>query len=401
MLLFTAAALAGTLHVGPTQAYQTVQDAVAASSLDDTILIEPGTYDLGGLLYLHDRQTLRGSGPGEVRLVGALYITAGGRLESVTMVGLPHLAGVYVSTDYEVHDTVFEMAVGGQGLFVDLQWDLTVDGCRFVDGDTAITGVMSGETLIHDSRFEGQRRGAIELDIGDMGQDRKVRVTLARNRFEQVGWGASEANGSATDARGVVSLTEVDVTKALDVVLRANRVRGSHVRGVYVSLDEGRLIATNNVLVGNRDSDDVVGAGLTVVSQGGGTVPARVRDNTFFANQAGLSGVGSSLYLGAGVVGDVQNNVFALGTAHAEEPPAAWNYNLTYGLSDNGGLAYSGAASAGPGGVDVAGGEPLFVLPSVLPGRGDFGLLPGSAAIDAGNPAWLDDDGTVSDIGAR
>ena len=132
------------------------------------------------------------------------------------------------------------------------------------------------------------------------------------------------------------------------------------------------------------------------------TNPARVElvGNVFWANSAstGLSAwfrhvdelhmlnnvFGASVHLPINGVGaDVLIDI----------APVKLDHNLWWASP---GAYVEGPVATGPNAVFA---DPMFVAPSTDCSVADFGLLPGSPAIDAGHPSLLDPDGTVSDIG--
>jgi hypothetical protein len=179
---------------------------------------------------------------------------------------------------------------------------------------------------------------------------------------------------------------------------------------IYVNL-VGHTVSFRRIVV--KSGSATIGGGLYAIDSDLDIANALFSKNTATSEAAGMyiknttgtlansvfwanSGPGGSgLRVSTGVVFDVVNTAFTGNTGSA----ALWLSSGTAPIVRYGDLFGNTAAVANmldPTGVDgnIAV-QPMFAKPA----KGKFRLLAGSPLIDAGDPAILDADGTVSDIG--
>ncbi len=136
----------------------------------------------------------------------------------------------------------------------------------------------------------------------------------------------------------------------------------------------------------NINHNVIVGCGLGIGAKSGAHVVAD--HNTLFHNRVGVNSYNHLNQIwGPGHL-TVTNCIIA-------DSDTAWNVDSTAFLS----ISYSLANDTLLPGTGNITGNPMFIYPVSNP-NGDFHILPGSAAIDMGDPAFANDpDGSSSDIG--
>lgn len=425
---FFAPAAAADLAVGAGQPYLTVEAALQAAAPGDRILVDPGGYDVretrlglaveiapaagagtvtlradsgkglfvvepGGALVLRDL-ALEGQGrqvatvtDASIAVVGGVVTGARGRdggvidattatvsLEGVTIEapiaddrgGVVHAVGSVVSM---IGGSVRAAEAKKGGVFdLSAGSTLTVDGARFeanVADEGSVWIVTDGAAVASGVAFVGNvanNRGTVVCDTSD--------CTLAGVTFD---------GNVAPDAA---------VARALGGALSlSSSVLCRHGGDRAIEVQSGTLSLRDDVFVGND-----VGDGLVVVDGG----VADVLEVHFVGNTA--AGSGAALAARGGATVSLQNTLVAYNTAGGPvvDVPSA---DLSGGWS----LFHGNADADLPGGLratDVAG-DPLFPAPA--PGSCDAAALAppiASPAVDAGNPALSDGDGSRSDIGA-
>jgi hypothetical protein len=227
--------------------------------------------------------------------------------------------------------------------------------------------------------------------------------------------GVQEGNGAgiAVDA-GTLHLVDSKVTS------NAGEGDGG---GVYV----GPLGTLDALRVDFRDNGAISdGGGIYVAGDGTGTGTATVRACVFAANRAGTSGIsgyGGAIAARSGGDVTVAQSTFEANTAglHGEAiaadsdlavtgslfaDQAVWNEviyssSLVPATLDHLGFWRITGPDTNRGWLaDALRGDPRFLDATGDPVGWDLHLLPGSAAIDAGDPAVRDPDGTTADLGA-
>lgn len=387
-MFWTGAAAAATLTVGPGQGYATIQAAVNAATDGDVIEIHAGTYDED--VTVDKDLTLRGVGRPELRAAtiavfySALTISTQVTLEGLRITGhgrrsycVDLLGGGVRATSLTVVDTVFEqcrtaISVAGsdpldvrRSVFrnnrdgVSGGQPLTVRSSAFLGNDTGVWADV--DAVVTDNLFRGNGAGVQVYDLDDQ--------VVARNLFCDNGPG------------GALALTVA-----------------------YVS---GNPVAEvrNNRFVENHGAN---GGAITGASGGYGTLgTVWLRGNTFVGNDGSRAAhvylvdadaiVEDNLFVGGGAGGPA----FATrgtGWYGAPPPTVTGDWNLFAG---NAGGNYGASLSAGDFGPSTQWGvDPLFV-DFLADGRcgDDLHLQAGSPAIDAGDPALVDPDGTRRDLG--
>ena len=233
-------------------------------------------------------------------------------------------------------------------------------------------------TDIEDCVFEGNRAG------------RGGGLHSWRNEGEVAITGSTFRDNRATDCGGGLAFDNDPHEMTLyDLVLDANRSDndGGGLCLEFASWDDGPeseslVTLANSVVVGSQADDEggfaYVEYGRLAVVNSVGVDNGAPTGGQGHADDDGLLLVrNTALVGGSGTVLDTDGNG-ALGVAYS----ALWS---TSGLWGN---------VADPvGSMGVIAADPAFV------GPGDYHLAPGSALIDAGDPAVLDPDGSVSDIG--
>jgi len=353
--LLAPLAHAATLTVGVGQPYATLDDALDAYVAGDVIELQAGTHELSS-----DRFSLL---PGPLRLKGSGLQTTTLRAD----MGTRHLNGlvdIHLS-DLTIEDIVFEAE--GSNLMVR---DVHLEDCVLVGTGTH-------------GRLE--RVTAIDTDIYVVATE-SVTVRQVASWFEAA----------------PQPLTTAFVTTADDSVLD---VRGSTfaTQGV-VDFGDGFTAPTGRMTVKNNRFCDQVYPWFRADH-----MSLAIEKNTFidtlntvvYATRLSLA---DNTFYAADYVditlsdrGRVVNNAFVNSTGGLggfltlSPTQLAVDYNLAYGTQLS--------ASNVPGPHHVAA-DPLFVAPTDGCDA-DLSLQPGSPAIDAGHPSYLDPDGTVADIGAH
>jgi hypothetical protein len=405
LLLFAAPASAATLRVcAGGCAFNTVEDAVDASSPGDIVEIEPGTYTEWRIDIVHDL-TIRGlPGPatpvtieftneGFRALAGVLQLEdlelsglAGGkrpvRIESAEAAFLVRMVirdftnnnngQIYApdATELTIIDSVFTnngdpscCTIGG-AIFAE-NLSLTIVGSTFIGnaaGEGGAIALVGGDLTVLNSHFETNHAdgdgGAIYVSTAD------ISVTDTRMLFNN-----ADSDGGAIYANATPG------GAMLRVDLCGNSAPG---QGAAVYLDNTG--ANSYVWDNPRIWDNLLGPALWL--QG----PSTVNHATIAAHSgtglfsADLLDLSNSLVLDNGFGIDA----WLVGS---------WNYNAFFGNGTD------ATTSLGP--TDVTA-DPM--LTGYTPGDGlcDDTLLPGLASplIDAGDPASTDADGSRSDIGA-
>ena len=381
LLSLTPAALAATLHVGPGQAYTDLGAALASAADRDEVYVHAGTYELSGThTVLADDVTVRGEGAELVSIVpapggdcalsvGALGVNGTGvRLEGLS-------SSCQLWPQYRSRVEVRDVHVSGADM---LLWALEVE---VVDAS-----VTDGQLLVNDAlevRLSGVEvvggGGSVVRGHPFLGLPVEARITDSR----------------FIDAEGAgLFVDKVDRLIFLD-----NWVCGATDSGLFVDVgDDGTdAVIRRNRWVGNEGG---IGGGLVVSGRVG--TPARVAlvDNVFWANRAIQA---LSVWLSSVPETHVVNNVFGASVHYPtngagselllDDAPVVLDHNLWWASPR---AFVEGPATTGPNAVFA---DPMFVAPSTDCSVADFGLLPGSPALDAGHPSMLDPDGTVSDIG--
>jgi hypothetical protein len=385
--MWVGSAMAATLSVGPGQPFGTVQAAVNASAPRDVIEIHAGVYvedvtvshelDLVGVGW----PELRAATPGffgatlttsaHLRLEG-LVLRDGGSYACVNVLGggvAPDLVVVatrFLGCRVGINDAStaggLHVRAGvfvGNGTAVSGGGTVTIRGSTFEGNDVAVS--VADDATITDNVFVRNGQGVLLYDLDDQ--------VVARNVFC--------GNGPDGALTGVVAY-----------------VAGSPVAQIR-----------NNRFYENRGA---VGGAVTLDSGGYGTLAGlELRGNTFVGND----GSRASHVALEDVDAVVENNVFAAGGAagravtlrstHAygfQPSSLVGDWNLFW--SNAGGDLGAGLSAADFGAATLWGVDPAFTS-WVADGRcgDDLTLLPGSPAIDAGDPAWPDPDGTARDIG--
>ena len=422
-LAFLAAA--ATLTVGDDDDYRTITEAVAASAPGDQIVIAPGVYaeelELPHVLSLEgtgasagDTVLLNPRGSMLMRSASSLSLTnltldgggRGGLLEvvapatSVVLTDLElHSAGPYADTPTAV---VLDVSDAVQLDHVRVS-DLFIDGV-FVDTRT---------TTVHGSTFE--RIDGVALTTHDTVT--LTDCTFASNSgrglvLRELVRSSVRIEGSHFEGNAGALFIDLNGFYGGEIAVIGNQFLDNHaeVAGGAIDLSEpsffGDVRIIGNVFAGNSagslggavrindpyyfsDYYDYVGYDRT-------SIEVTLARNTFVENAAPS---GAHLRCRDDIALHMANNLF-VGAQEgsgisSERPPRRSGYNLYFAnaLGDlERGVPSATAVFADPLFVDwSADGNPL---------NDDFRLAPDSPAIDAGLPAFLDPDGSRSDLGA-
>ncbi len=272
--------------------------------------------------------------------------------------------------------------------------------------------------------FDGTDSDGGGLWIG--GDVTAERVCLERSSVSGQGGGAAVIAGTLTlrdstvdrnfaaDAGGGIYVAVGAGLVLEHTALTANTADGS---GGGLAVEGGTVVATNSLFVGNFCGDDGGGAHVGTATDATVTPNQYLRASgtfdhcTFYANAIGIGEaprgqaifnrgsdlvVTSSGFAGhAGTAEVIEDH--SIGTKldlNLQDPLWIWS---ELGFFGNGAFDYDFMYLH-----DVLHAPPEFVQvdPALPPSAWDLRLLPGSAWIDAGDPAETDPDGTRSDIGA-
>jgi MYXO-CTERM domain-containing protein len=428
----SSSAAAADLPVGPAQVLQTIEDGLAAAAPGDRLVLDPGVYEVREETVSIVVELAAAAGPGTVTLEGTfgqsmfvvdpagaltlrdLTLLGGGRRLAVVDGGGLTVDGCDVSgaeaqgfgrdggvvdatggavafarstvaggvagraggvvhgvgTAVSAVDTTFTGATAGAGgVFAIDGGSVDVTGCTF-EANTADHGsvfeLVTSPLLASGSRFVGN----VAADAATISCD-GAPCSLDDATFD----GNLAPQGAAVSAGGGATLALTS-----SVVCRHGGVGAIEIQG-------GTLSLRNDVFVGND-----VERGL--VSAVGSTVDVLA---VHFVGNTASGGAGAALSTSGSDV-SLRNTLVAWNDAAGPvvDVPGA---DLTGGWS----LFHGNTTADLPGGLrptDVSG-DPLFPRPA--PGTCDAALLAppiASPAVDAGDPALVDADGTRSDIGA-
>ncbi len=444
LLLAPAAARAADLYVGPSRTYATIGAAVLAAGPGDTVWIDPGAYDEWVGLAAK-ALTLRAFGGGEVLWTAPV----GGEVLSVTG-GQVSLVGLTFDGD-GFHRAV--TAVGGAVL--------QVEGCAFTGGAASYGGaIYAASSTVHitrtefrgnlatygsrggavytwdsaveitDSTFTANAASAVGADCGAVAVEGPGTLVISSSIFVNNtanDWGGavcsfgpelavtrSRFEGNTAWDAGALFCQYTAVCDVSDAVFDGN-IAGDDSGGMLVRDGAGTLsrsllcgqtgadmggaavarnaalVATNNGFIGNAG-----GRGGALGGFEGGAVFSV--NNTVVGNTS--TGEGAALHLDALTGGSSRNDLFAWnggpGYAVFDGPSAT---PIDYALFwSNAAYDHNGVAGAGLVAMDPL----LPASPPTACTWASLALLPGSPAIDAGDPdpAYDDPDGTRNDIGA-
>ncbi len=306
----------------------------------------------------------------------------------------------------------------GGALYTEYYSSVATDGTSYTR-NTAVSGGLghlyygssfTGSNLVADANSADQGAGAVYVTAGGV----PTTASITASQFTD--------NACEGDA-GAIHLSAVLQATLLDNVLLRNRAGGEAFGGGVLVQDSGRTVAQRNLFAFN------------VARYGGGAYVQATTNSGTWTNNVFMEN--TAAYGGAGCVADAAdeswvNNTF-VGNAATEEGGGlcivdsavdlrdnlyAWTsdgaavhvwtsgkvgptfgYNAFYENTEGDGGGDAGDITAAPGTVR---GAPLLVAYSHDGTEENDQLQPlrDSPLVDAGDPALLDPDGTVADIGA-
>ena len=434
-LLFCLTAHAAVLEVGPDAPWATIGEAITAAAPGDTIEVAPGLYDealvIDRGLYIvatggPEVTTLTSTdGPVVVRIRASTQLTGfdidGQDLHEGIRIdrGVPEV----VLDTLHIHDST-----GIEGGALTANSDvLQVRNCWFEENSGRGAGAIDlpGTTTawVEDSVFVANTTpifgaGAIQ-HRPDFISDPVLTVsgcTFEANQGADGGaiysWadrlevtGSTFIGNSASTTGGGIGTESVPEVIVADNVFVGNSSRWGGAVLLRGFNDGGRQVVRHNLFVANTARDE--GGGVHIMNE----PPyygephrrsrAKVLANTFVANEAPG---GAHLMLDENTHPKVYSNIFADGRGGSGvrfgTRIGSNDHNLWF-ANEGGDIDVIGVIGTVEKGHHAVEGDPLFVdwEDDGDPLDDDFGLAPGSPAIDAGPRRFEDPDGTPVDIG--
>jgi MYXO-CTERM domain-containing protein len=359
----------------------TIAAAVAAAASGDTIRLRPGTY-VESVTVVGLALTFEGDS-------GAVWTHAGDECLDCES-----------GSDCVVRDIMFDGAGAWRGVEADSGSSLVVERCHFARGFDLFGGSIrangASSLVIRDSSF----RDAEATDSGGHVQVQATQsVTIERSTF---------VGGNAAVDGGAIEISGADTVVMRDLWVVGNGA-GDDGGGIDVSAT-GSIDVRRTFFCGNSASDE--GGGLLTRD-----TQVQLVGSLFVGNDAGSAGGG--LRTDGGNL-DTRNNHFVANTASYE---GAAMKSTSYQTSSSDLFAFNSGSVAHHDTLATMS-HPLFwsngsdsnleVLPAsavladplltdatpVLCDPARMVPLPGSPAIDAGDPTLADADGSPADIGA-
>lgn len=397
---------AATLGVGTYQPYATIGEAMVAAGDGDTIEIQPGVY-VEDLVVTKALTFVGVGGAGQVTLQSAGGLAVVDLRADTSFLGLtvePAGADGFIATDAAVTRTeLVDVTVTGANTgFHATFGEVSLTRSTFTNNVTGalledLTGAAVDRCWFEDN--DGGWWGAgLHVDrSGDTATVSVRRSTFVHNHSPFYGGGLYVHNSGEAPEGYIVLEDNSFFGNAAD-----REGGGAFVTNRQSAFDPSAHVAIfDNLFVEN---DAKQGGGLMVdapLGVAGPPLVARIYDNTFVANRGRT---GTALYVRKLVRPQMVNDLIAFQTDgpafHQEGHDGLHDYLLFYGNVDDLGGAVN-PANLGP--AVIFGLDPLFTAYSEDADftNDDYTLLAGSPAIDAGEPRLFDDDGSISDIGAR
>lgn len=394
-------------------AYPTIQDAMAASSSGDRILLAAGTYPENLVLPIYSIEIVADSGPAIIDGGGTGDVLRGFLASTSTLT----LRGITITGSLDDGNT----STAGYGLHV-TGGTLHLDDVTVIDNDFGVWMAGGQDHLVENCTFDGQQRHGIRFQ-GPVG-DITVRDTLfTRNHAFSGGGGLAilaPVNSYSSDA--VVERCEFDLNESaaygagayfegLDEVLLSQCLFSHNDTGfggalVIAPCNDFRAVDCrffgNSAVQGGGALIDLgshAGALVTfdrclfvdnIVTETGGAISASVNTGQIALNRCTIANTISNgtTAVRANNHHVLVENSIVFGNSPGS-PFSALAGSVTVRYSDIEG-GYAGEAN-----IDL---DPLFTDPA---NGFQYSLQAGSPCIDAGDPAHpLDPDGSVVDMGA-
>lgn len=411
-LLPQSVAQAADLAVGPGQAFATISSAVAAASSGDRVLVDPGVY-LEDITFGGKRlELLSTGGPGSTFLGGTTNTlsfvngeAAGTRVVGFTVSGGSNSALRVTNASVSVEDCVLTSAAG-QRVVEQTGGDLALTAGRVEGGRaTYCVQVLGGRLTATDQVFSnnrGYQGGAVFQSNGTVIFDA---ATFTDNRATY-----TYGSGGAVYSGGGSAVV-------IDSTFSTN---SAYYGGAVAAAGNAALVLRDSTLFGNSA---VYGGGVSTTTQFN-AYDTRFVENTatygggLFADVAALVGLVNDTFVG-------NRGTTSGGHVYTASERALLAYQTIFAFSGGGGAVYQSSAAARTlmrygafysniGGdftgsavnkIGVDGNlsaDPTFGAYSrdADPSNDDLSLQPGSALIDAGDPDFLDLDGSTADLGA-
>jgi len=356
-----------------------VHATVSGVSITDTEATDPTLGQLG--MYVSGDALIRGTVIGESGAAGIELHGAGGAIVGTAIEGSGGDAVVAAADHLLLANLIIENA-DGNGITVTgaddvLLLDNTIEDVEFGLEFSSSPGTIDQAVVWQNTIVDAEQAGIVALaDIGylQVGHS-EVRDGGSRGIWLQDPDMAALLHGNRVTGNEVlginVGIAADGFLESSDIVIRRNVIADNQTVGIQVQDSDARIV--NNTLVNNGDWGLYHATSFETPS-----FWLDVRNNIVTGHQGSLGG----------------NDGYGVYTDYAPDP-----CNIEYTLLYDNDVDWDEAnGSPCTGGEGTVLDDPLFTDA----GAGDYSLLPGSPAIDAGDPdaAYQDEDGSANDLGA-